>query len=613
MKPLSPLAAYVVLWGASMPLELARGALVARGPMEVALALLCVGACLAPENSTVTALAMAFRVAWWLGRLPFTWDSEVLAALTDLAVVLHFIAAESEHPKGGVAKSAALVAGVGASIRRQLGWFYLAAGFWKLNTSFVDPRYSCASIYAAQLVDAYAPRLGAARPALALVRAAPAVTLVLECGVGLCMLARAYLPAPRLGALGVLLATLLHAGIDLTPPPNNIAVFSHKAALRAFWFAPKGTAAAVNEALARPLTLGGAYAALGAAALAATVAAQRPELWVAWTAAPLASLRALDARAVDWHVGAHASLSALLLRGLWISWSKSTSASPRAKAGSPKAAATAAAKPPGAAAASKPAAATAAGAAGCSPLVHFNTLLCVLWAFGAVALGALEMSTPNMFANLRAHGGTNHLLGAPTGLLQRWRYAGPAVGDDPFGGGVVRVEASAAARVDGVFPAELTAVLAPGAVTLLRGANHSGRHFNSAIAHTVGPAAVPPRADGAPFVPYTLPAFELRRALRDARAAGGPFELEYTSLPGASGDEHWRANARGRTIRLTVTPSGERCTVLDAGDGGDPECRPDDLALAPFPRRDFVARPFCLLYTSPSPRDGLLSRMPSSA
>ena len=79
---------------------------------------------------------------------------------------------------------------------------------------------------------------------------------------------------------------------------------------------------------------------------------------------------------------------------------------------------------------------------------------------------------------------------------------------------------------------------------------------------------------------------------KHARAAGGPFELEYTSLPGASGDEHWRANARGRTIRLTVTPSGERCTVLDAGDGGDPECRPDDLALAPFPRRDFVARPF---------------------
>ena len=30
-------------------------------------------------------------------------------------------------------------------------------------------------------------------------------------------------------------------------------------------------------------------------------------------------------------------------------------------------------------------------------------------------------------------------------------------------------------------------------------------------------------------------------------------------------------------------------------------------------KRDFIAHKTCLLYTSPSPRDGLLSRMPSSA
>ena len=35
------------------------------------------------------------------------------------------------------------------------------------------------------------------------------------------------------------------------------------------------------------------------------------------------------------------------------------------------------------------------------------------------------------------------------------------------------------------------------------------------------------------------------------------------------------------------------------------------LAIAPIPKRSLSE--FCLLYTSPSPRDGLLSRMPSSA
>ena len=52
-----------------------------------------------------------------------------------------------------------------------------------------------------------------------------------------------------------------------------------------------------------------------------------------------------------------------------------------------------------------------------------------------VALGVLELNTPNMFSNLRAQGGSNHLL-APTALLQQWRYAGAAVGDDPPRAGV---------------------------------------------------------------------------------------------------------------------------------------------------------------------------------
>ena len=43
----------------------------------------------------------------------------------------------------------------------------------------------------------------------------------------------------------------------------------------------------------------------------------------------------------------------------------------------------------------------------------------------------------------------------------------------------------------------------------------------------------------------------------------------------------------------------EEAAPLDAK-GGCPQCRNDSVEI-------------CLLYTSPSPRDGLLSRMPSSA
>ena len=44
-----------------------------------------------------------------------------------------------------------------------------------------------------------------------------------------------------------------------------------------------------------------------------------------------------------------------------------------------------------------------------------------------------------------------------------------------------------------------------------------------------------------------------------------------------------------------------------------PRVRPEDPALEEIASLGAYAADTCLLYTSPSPRDGLLSRMPSSA
>ena len=68
----------------------------------------------------------------------------------------------------------------------------------------------------------------------------------------------------------------------------------------------------------------------------------------------------------------------------------------------------------------------------------------------------------------------------------------------------------------------------------------------------------------------------------------------------------------------TATPDGYFEDVWSAGD--DPwehgtrwyETRKYDLTVAALPRSRY-RRSFCLLYTSPSPRDKRQSRMPSSA
>ena len=199
----------------------------------------------------------------------------------------------------------------------------------------------------------------------------------------------------------------------------------------------------------------------------------------------------------------------------------------------------------------------------------------------------------NADSNLRQSGGSNHLLGVPMSLLQRWRYTGHGVGADPFGGGLVRIEHANSTHMAGYCPAETSTALSAGAVRIAREGGHSGRVFNPAFALNIGPRALPPQPAG-PFVRYTLPAFELRRQLRDARAtmaaaepAAEPFELVYTSLPGPEGDEQWRAHALGRTVKLVVGVRGEvaSCHVLAVGPLGNAasSCQADDLALAPFP------------------------------
>ena len=67
-------------------------------------------------------------------------------------------------------------------------------------------------------------------------------------------------------------------------------------------------------------------------------------------------------------------------------------------------------------------------------------------------------------------------------------------------------------------------------------------------------------------------------------------------------------------IMMTSTLAG--CTGGDPDGGGNDEINMDVLnSLIDDNLQDFINNTTitCLLYTSPSPRDGLLSRMPSSA
>ena len=71
-----------------------------------------------------------------------------------------------------------------------------------------------------------------------------------------------------------------------------------------------------------------------------------------------------------------------------------------------------------------------------------------------------------------------------------------------------------------------------------------------------------------------------------------------------------------KNIKLIRLTSGEEI-IADVGIGDYAETKKlkDAIVLIPAGEGKIGFMPFmpCLLYTSPSPRDGLLSRMPSSA
>lgn len=178
--------------------------------------------------------ALSVRIYANIVCWPNAWESHFWCAQTDaalLAALLLQMASTSSGSLSGEQRACAL-RDASRVARWQLGFFYASAAVFKLNTSFLDHRYSCASPYLAQLLVAYLPvsSFPASRDGellAPLVSIAPAMVVVGELVLSAALLAAAAGRGGRLGVcLGVGLALLLHLGIALTPPPNNIGAFS---------------------------------------------------------------------------------------------------------------------------------------------------------------------------------------------------------------------------------------------------------------------------------------------------------------------------------------------------------------------------------------------------
>ncbi len=265
-----------------------------------------------PNRSAAVVIAFALRAACVAVRAPWAWDGEYLTACTEVAFIAHVLL-------GGPDGAAAM----GETIRSQMAIFYWFAGFWKINTAFLNPKYSCGSVYFVQLLDAYFPEFLLTDEVVNFaVNAAPTATIVLECSIGMTMAFACWNPfsqppatnaASAWGKLGVILGCMLHLGIALTPKPNNISLFGIMVAVRYFWFVPAGTAAAIDEVLRSPLRLGAVHVLAAATLVGATLACQEGSEALAEVQDGRRSWSSLDRPMFLWSI-----LTTLLLRGVML-------------------------------------------------------------------------------------------------------------------------------------------------------------------------------------------------------------------------------------------------------------------------------------------------------
>ena len=102
------------------------------------------------------------KLLLFAARLPFVWDHEWWASLNEAALVAAWLLCPPQRFGSAFC----------AAARMQLIVLYASAAFWKLNTSFLSPSTSCATVILIQQLAAYAP-LGLATSIAPLVGKSP--------------------------------------------------------------------------------------------------------------------------------------------------------------------------------------------------------------------------------------------------------------------------------------------------------------------------------------------------------------------------------------------------------------------------------------------------------
>lgn len=426
------------------------------------------------------------------------------------------------------------------TVRDQFAWFYLAAGAWKLNWHFWDDDASCATMFFTQLIARYLTPTDVkmATQLVGMIKPwGPLKTLIVELGMGVLQVAGLLWGWRECERYGAILTVFFHLAVCCVPAPNDISPFAVKCGSRLVMYASvEGAQKSIQWINKWFFTI---------SAIAAVVIAygiQHEWNIMNWAFA----IYIFDLVVVAQALFVKDSSKERTRRNWWC-W--------------------------------------------------LGSALTFFYAFGSIMLGLQEQGTPNMFANLKIHGGSNHFF-LPTGLLFHWYGNYPD--NHPFGGGVLRVENTTSEWMNNMYPCDMTDMLQPAIYPeVLENLGVPRPHyFNpgaNRIVHVFNFAPKP-----MPFYPYTVPALEMKRLFVEAKQKDGDFDLVYSKLPGTKGDEVWRATEVDKRFIVKVRGGNvEQCTVLDVTTMIQTDCGPTDLPMLPDENIPWILRQFSLYHSYP--------------
>eukprot|EP00403_Amphidinium_massartii_P030355 CAMPEP_0178406726 /NCGR_PEP_ID=MMETSP0689_2-20121128/19060_1 /TAXON_ID=160604 /ORGANISM="Amphidinium massartii, Strain CS-259" /LENGTH=489 /DNA_ID=CAMNT_0020027775 /DNA_START=265 /DNA_END=1734 /DNA_ORIENTATION=+ len=446
---------------------------------------------------------------------------------------------------GGLSTGKAFAAFLAAG-RRQLVILYFAAVFWKLTSSFLSYRHSCATVLIAELVGAIVPAdlvpVGGVLTGL-LLQLSPALVILVEFAVpmGLWL-------SPR---IGIVIALLFHATIAMMPF-TYAGGFSVGMCSRVLLCAPGVIAHGLAASLEVP-----------------TLPRLLPRLIVPVAVAAFLAIARMTRGLLDCTACWIGVLAFCYLQGLLSLWSKGeTVLVPSLHRGDVSKAR--------------------------ASLLTVICCICFIYAFVTPVLGIQAMGAPTMFACLNQFMGGgglgNHIL-VPTGVLAKVLGAGGGLDN------MVRVEEVHAA-VNGsalrlMLPSSDMADLPPHANNMLAAANVSGyygiyitRMGSHGPLQDVDPEAPAERVTFGSYVSVAMPAFELRRGLAAARERKERFRLVYTKLP-------QRLQTPGEFVRYDPLESKDPFARVEVEEdpyhgvalckSGGADCAPDEYAVQTSP------------------------------